>query len=67
MTDYRKVEFLVDPETFAPTYLVTIPLTMEIIMDAHYGSYGQNIEGLERMIGAVVIDMIKKYKREHQT
>jgi hypothetical protein len=63
MTDYSKVEFKIDPDSFAPTYLVTIPLTEEIIMDAHYGSYGCNIERLERMIGAVVLDMIKKYKR----
>lgn len=64
MTDYRKVEFLVDPETFAPTYLVTIPLTMEIIHDAHFGSYGQNIENLERMLGRVVLDMIKEFKKK---
>lgn len=64
MTDYSKVEFLVDPETFAPTYLVTLPLTMEIIQDAHYGSYGQNIENLERMLGRVMLDMIKDFKKK---
>lgn len=65
MTDHRKVEFLVDPESFAPTYLVTIPLTMEVIADAHFGSYGQNIERLERMIGRVALDMIKDYKKQN--
>jgi len=64
MTDYRKVEFLVDPESFAPTYLVTIPLTPEVIADAHYGSYGQNIEKLERLIGRVALDMIKDFKKK---